>query len=311
MKSIIELVKNKLLPNTLSVTGFGIYGYNNGLTYDIYLPTETIEHYYFFTYENGILFDLLQNRIELSDIELCRYQTVRLIEANYKKFLQYSEINIQEHELLTYEDYQSPYETDADEMVKDGDIAYDEGNYTEAFRHYSNAMFVKPFDRIVYANRAYCFIKSQQYNDALDEVCRGGISNPISKQNIFTFTYEFIARIYEQAGDFVTALKYYSLIENNSGFTENIERARCFKNLGRYGEAINLFELKLNTDRSIHTLFEFGEILMSAGLNSKAKTILEEVSNFSVKNDVEWVAKMLEIEYKPLKDRARELLKSL
>lgn len=312
MERLKNIIETELLNITNSLHGFSIFGYNNKQIYDIYIPTKTIENFYFVTYIAGSFYDLYSNQISLSQIEQCKYLTKDIIDKNYSKILQYTEIFIEEHDMLSYTDYKSPIETGAEDFFELGNKAFEIGDYNQAFNNYNIAINLKPYDPSLYSKRANCFIKCRQYENAIADICRAGIANPISQQNIFIFTFEDIGDVYRLANDFDKAIKYFSVvIENNEQLWVFQKRAMCYSKIGQFNLAIQDLESFLKKDRKIEILFELGEIYLKARLNSKAKIILDEVINFSNNNQNEWVYQMVENKNRPIKDDAKRLMEQL
>lgn len=311
MEKLKSIIKNHILTKTESLNGFSIFKYDLS-TYDVYIPTKTIEAFYFVSYTNGAFFDIYHNLIQLSEINSCKYPTVKIIDKNHLRILQYSGIYIEEHDMLCYHEYTSPIETNAEEYLNLGYHAFEKGDYEEAYYYYCHAITLNPYDPSFYIRRASCYIESKQYESAIADICRAGISNPISKQNIFTFAYEDIGNIYQIANDYHNAIKYYTLIYNNTQYLWILrKRARCYSLLGIYDKAIQDWEPILNEDRTIENLIEFAEVCIKAGLINKAKIILNEVINFSSDNKKEWIVHLLESKNQPIKDKAKKLLNKI
>lgn len=310
MEQLKRIIKNEILPNTESLNGYSIF--KNDRTFDIYIPTKTIEDFYFVSFTNGNFFDINNNQIQLSEIHTCKYSTADIIEKNHPKILNYSEIFIQEHDRLNYGDYKSPKETNAEEYLNMGYKAFETENYEEAYNYYCRAINLKPYDPSYYAKRASCFIKSKQYENAITDICRAGISNPVSKQNIFTFTYEELGDIYRMANDYRNAIKFYTITFDNTQLWWLLhKRAICYSHLGIYDKSIRDFETILNKDRKIELLVDFAEVCLKGEFIDKAKIVLNEVINISSDNEEEWIMRMLESKNKPYKDKARRLLSNI
>jgi len=311
MEQLKSIIKNDILTNTESLNGFSIFKYDN-TTFDIYIPTKTIEAFYFISYINGNFFDIYQNQIQLSEINTCKYSSVKIIEKNYLRILHYSDIYIKEHDMLNCREYESPRETGAEEYLDIGYDAFENEDYERAYKYYCLAINLKPYDHSFYTKRASCFIKSKQYKSAIADICRSGISNPVSKQNIFNFTYQDIGHIYRIANDYQNAIKYYTLtFDNTHGWWLLQKRAICYSQLGLYDKAIQDFETILIKDRKIDILFEFAEVCLKGSFINKAKNILNEVINFSSDNKEEHIVKLLKFRNQPIKDKAKKLLREI
>lgn len=311
MEQIKDIIKKEILTTIDCLDGFSIFKYNHE-TYDIYIPTETIEAFYFVSYKGGNFFDLYSRPVSLSNFRVCQHPTQEIIEKNYSRVLSYSDIFIEEHDMLNYGEYKSPKETGAEEYLNMGFEAFEIGDYEEAYNNYTEAIDLKPYDHSLYTARAKCFVKSKQYNHAIADLCRAGISNPISKQNIFTFTFEDIGNVYRIANDFQNSIKFYTLVFNNTGQWWILQkRAACYSALGAFNLAAQDLESILQEERKIEILIELGETYIKGGIREKAKNVLNEVINFHTDSNEEWIVKMLESRQRPIKERAKKLLEQL
>jgi tetratricopeptide (TPR) repeat protein len=311
MEQLKKIIKNDILPNIECLNGFAIYKYNDS-TYDIYIPSLTIASYYFISYDNGFFYDLYSKPVSILNIDCCEFFTKQIIEENFERILKYSEIFIEEHEMLNYGEYQSPIDTDVGQYL---DLAYEAEemeDFYEAYNNYCEAIFLEPYNSILYAKRARCYLKFKQFDEAIDDLCRGGISNPISKQNIFSFTFEEIGNIYRIAYDIPNAIKYYTIAYENTNFNWLLQkRAACYSSAGIFILAIQDLEDFLARDRSIGVLYQLGETYAKLGSINEAKITLEEVISFSSANKEEWVSKMIENFNRPFKEKAAKLLSQL
>ena len=312
MEQLKNIIKNEILPSTDSLNGFSIFKYN-ATTFDIYIPTRTIEAFYFTTYCDGAFFDIHSNQIKLTEIETCRYTAVDLIDKNHPRVLNYSKIYIEEHEMLSYREYKSPKETGASEYLELGYSAYQNEDYEKAFNFYNQGILLKPYDHSLYSARANCFKQSKQYENAVADLCRAGISNPVSQQNIFVFTYEAIGNMYNKVGDFKNAIKHYTIVINNDdGWTALPSRAKCYSELNMHELAIKDIESILDEERKIQTLLMYAKACIKGDLTTKATDILNEVINYPRSNSNQnWINKMVEAENQPIKEEATKLLRDI
>lgn len=311
MIELQNFIKNKILPNTKGPKGFSIFHYNNNY-YDVYIPTNDFEKYYFFTYVDGTLFDLYINEMQISDILNSIYETVELIEENFAKVIHFTEIYIEEHDRLSYKDYKNPKETNAYKYIENGNQAFQEGDFQEAYNNYNQAVLLEPYESNHFRSRSTCFVKSKQFNGAIADVCRAAIANPVSNQNIFTFVFEDLAAIYRISNNFEKAVEIYSFIYKNNKQPWIIQkRAKCYTELEEFELAIQDYELLINDERKIEILIELAEVVLKSGNKNKAEKLLNEVINFSVKNDEAWIVEMVESRNKVYKDRAKKLIQQL
>lgn len=308
MDEIKKLIENLQKANTIDPIGYSIYGYDNNKNriYDIYLPTNGLDNFYFMTYANGILYDIHSNVIELSNYKNSLASTQEIIEANFRKLLTYIEFSINEHNRLNYSDYQNPTENEANDYLNLGFEAFEIEDYDEAFDNYSKAIYEKPYDPALYMARARVFDKRKQTALAIDDICRGGIANPISNQNIFTFAFESLGATYSENKNFEAAIKCYTIaIENNGGQPWNVQsRAKCFSQLGLHDKAINDLRKLISDKKSIFLYFDLGEALLKASLIKEAKDAFNNVVNFLPDTEDEMYRKMLDDINKPTKDKA-------
>jgi tetratricopeptide (TPR) repeat protein len=308
MDEIRLLLENLLKGNTSDPIGYSIYGYdfNGSRIYDVYLPTKALDNYYFMFYKNGILYDSNSTLIDLSNYKYSRIPTQKLVEMNFKKFIIYDEFCIAEHNRLNYRDYQNPTENDSNEYLNIAYEAFQSEDYDKAFDNYSRAIYEKPYDPSLYRARSSVFEKRKQISLAIDDICRGGIANPISNQNVFTYSFEGLATVYKNNGNFEAAVKCYTAaIENNGGQSWNIKgRAKCFSELGFHNKAVGDIKSLIADKKSIDLSFDLGEIYLKASLISEAKEAFKEVVNFIPDTDNEMYKKVLDDMNRPIKELA-------
>lgn len=315
MDKVKVLIESLQKGNTTDPIGYSIYGYDNNGTkvYDIYLPTKGLDNFYFMTYKNGILYDIASNIIEPSNYKSTLIPTQDLVEMNFKKFLNYNEFCIVEHDRLNYSNYQSPTEDKSNDYLNLGYDAFQSEDYDEAFDNYCKAIAEKPYDPSLYRARSSVFDKRKQISLAIDDICRGAIANPISNQNIYTFAFEDLAATYRENLNFEAAVKCYTIaIENNGSQPWNVQnRAKCFSQLGLHDKAIHDIKELIANKKSIDLYFDLGEIYLKASLIKEAKETFSDVVNFLPDTDNEMYRKMLDDMNKPTKDKARLHLQKL
>ena len=311
MNELRNIIKDIILEQTKGPKGYAIFGYGED-TYDVYLATETIENYYFFTFQKGKFYDLDFNPISVDLVQFLVFETTQLIAKLSRKFILYNKIYIEEHNLLNNVSYKKPIETDAFKYSEIGYEKFEESNFSEAYKNYSIASSLEPYNSEYYKILANCYVKTKQFENAILEVCKAAIANPISKQNIFIFIYEDLGAIYRIAKDFNNAVKFYSLNYDNT-LNKNVllERAKCYVELGEYSLAISDFDKLLLKKREIKVLIEYADILIKNNNKSIAKVILNEIINFSFVSEEEWISNMMESRNKPIKDRARKMLSTI
>jgi len=310
MEEVKILIDNLIKGNTTDPIGYSIYGYelNGSRNYDIYLPTKAMDYFYFMYYKSGHFYDIDLNLSDPNNYKRFRIPTQYLIERNFIKILIYDEFLIAEHDELSTSEYQDPTENNAEEYLNVGYEAVQNGDYDEAFRNYSKAINEKPYDPSLYRARANVFAKRNKSKNTIEDVCRGGIANPISNQNVFTFTYEGLAEIYRREQDFKTAIKYYTIAIYDGFQIWNIrERAKCYAEIGSFENAISDMKLFIEKDKTttIKSLFELGEIYLKASLNKEAQETFKEVVNFLPDYDDQEYRKRFELRNMPLKDKAK------
>jgi tetratricopeptide (TPR) repeat protein len=312
--NIIELqnlIKIEILPKMHSPKGFSILHYNS-LNSDVYFPTENIKKYHFFTFSNGVYFDLYSNELNISDIRNSIYDTSEIIGNKFQTVPFITDFYIEEHDRLNYGDYINPEGSDANDFIDMGDQSYQDGDLVGAMEKYNQAVMLEPHNCNHYLSRANCFVKMGKYNIAKDDVCRSLICNPISKQNVFLFSLEALSSVYRKSNDYERAIETYSLIyKNNENPNILKKRAECYREIGRYDKAIMDYESLLIEERKIEILIELAEVTLKTGEKIRAEMLLNEVIGFSVKNDEKWIVEMMENKNKVHKEKAKKLIQLL
>jgi len=318
IEEIKTIIKNDISPKIKSLNGFSIFRFEDGLLdkkFDIYIPTNTIDKFYFFRYINGNFFDINSNQIQLSEIENCKYSTAEIIKNNYLRVLQYVHVHIDEHDMLNSGEYLSPRETGSDKFLNMGSHAFENKDFEAAYDYYTQAINLAPYDARLYLRRASCSVASKQYENAIEDICRTGLSNPTSKQNIFTFTYEELGNVYQMAGGCSQATIYYSLAFDNTKHWWLLKKiALCHSQLGNYQIAIKRFEEISNlveTNSLDEYEIQFAETCIKGGFINKAKTILNKIINFSGSYDNVFKAELAESINQPIKEKAKILLRDI
>lgn len=312
IKIILEEIINK---NNEDPKGYSIFGYNldGDRVYDVYLPTRGNDFFYYMFYKNGIFFNHNLQKIDILDYKKNRILTKHLIERNFDKILIYDQLFVKDHDRLNYEGYQNPTKNEADLYIRAGYDAFENEEFEDALNNYSEAIYEKPYDASLYAARASIFNKQKKIKNAIIEICKSGISNPVSTSNIFDFTYAKLAEIYKDAQNFKEAIRYYTIVLNNSPVLYYLSsRAKCFVGLGLYDSAINDMKASLSKDEdNVMHLYELGEIYLKASLNSEAKVIFKKILNLSPKSDDMMFAKMIEMHLKGYKDKAEKHIQKI
>lgn len=312
IKLILEEIINK---NNEDPKGYSIFGYNldNNRVYDIYLPTRGNDFFYYMFYKNGIFFDYNLQIIDILNYKKSRILTKHLIERNFYKILTYNQFFIKDHDRLNYRDYQNPTKNDADLYISAGYDAYENEEFEDALDNYSEAINEKPYDADLYRARASIFNKQKDSKNAIIEICKSGISNPVSVSNIFDSTYYKLAETHRDTKNYKEAIHYYTIILNNSQasyFLSN--RAKCFVAIGLYDSAINDMKTLLSEKKdSIGDLYDLGEIYLTASLDSEAKDIFQQILKFSPKSDNIMLAEMIETHFKGYKDKAKKHIQKI
>ena len=197
--------------------------------------------------------------------------------------------------------------------ISAGYDAYENEEFDDALDNYSKAINEKPYDADLYRARASIFNKQKDSKKAIIEICKSGISNPVSISNIFDSTYYKLAETHSDTKNYKEAIHYYTIILNNSQasyFLSN--RAKCFVALGLYDSAINdMKELLLNKKDNIGDLYELGEIYLTASLYSEAKDIFQQILKFSPKSDDVMFAGAIEMHFKRYKDKAEKHIQKI
>lgn len=311
LKPLIE----SLQKGTTDPLGYSIYGYdNNGnKSYNIYLPTTGLDNFYFLTYRNGVFLDANSNIVEPLNYRSTFIPTQELVEMNFKKFLNYNEFYIVEHNRLNYSRYQSPTENEADEYLNLGYEAFRVEDYEKAFYNYCRAIAEKPYDPALYRARSSVYDKRKQIPLAIDDICRAAIANPISNQNVYTLAFEDLAATYRENLNYEAAVKCYTIaIENYRRQPWNVKnRAKCFSKLGLHDKAIDEIKQLIANEKSIGLYFDLGEIYLNASQIEEAKDTFTDVINFLPKANNEIHRKMLDEMNKPIRDKARLHLQKL
>ena len=257
MKEVASLIES-LQKGTTDPIGYSVFGYgdNGNKAYDIYLPTMTLANFYFLIYRNGLLYDANSNRVEPSNYRSTLIPTQDLVEMNFKKFLNYNECCIVEHELVGYANYILPARTDADEYVSLGWQASATGDYDKAFDNYCKAIAERPYDPNLYRIRSGYYVERKKISLAIDDTCRAAIANPISNQNVYTFVFGDLAVTYKANRNFEAAAKCYTIvIDNYRRESWNVrDRAICFSKLGLHDQAINDIKQLIAEEKSIELL---------------------------------------------------------
>jgi tetratricopeptide (TPR) repeat protein len=314
LTEITSQLDNLLAGNSTEPKGYSIFNSetNGILLSDIFLPTNGLDYFYYLSYRGGMFLDRSSNPITLQDYRETRLSTEYLIELNYKKFPSYQNILIKEHDKLPFSSYKSPSKNNATEYLNKGYNEAENGNFTEAIEYYSKAIFEKPYDASLYHARAGAIYSLKQISSAIDDICRAGISNPISNQNVFTYAYQELAAVFMENNNYEDAARIYSIIIDNEGEDAFAikNRAICYSKIGRHMEAINAIKSQLSNKKDIELYFALGEAYLNASLIQEAKIEFNNVINFTEGNN-EIYRNMYDDMNKPTKEKARIVLNKL
>lgn len=311
MEKLKNLIKNYVLPYIKGPKNFAIF-LNEHNEYDIYIQSNNIELCYFVNYVEDTFYDLDFKEISINEIQFSIYKIAEIIEDNYLKFLEYKEIFIEETNRINAEDYVIPKITDAEDYIDEGDKYYSREDFLNAFKNFNIAISLEPYVSNHYRRRASCYVDLHQFENAIFDCCRAVVANPINSQNVFTFFYKDIAELYHHQKDYVNAIKFYSVIYKH---TDNVymlqNRAKCYVELNNYSLAFKDYDLLFIDERRIEMLFDYAQALIKFNDKVKAKSILNEIINFSFPSKEKWVIEMMENHNKLIKEKAKKLLKKL
>ncbi len=305
-----DIVKTRILSQNSHLTGFSIFKYNNN-SFDVYIPTRTIKSFYFFTLENNELFTIDGNISTIGELDNLICHTQEILHRNFQKVIDYSDVYIQEHDNINLQSYSYPEDNRSREAMEQGLYDLDLGEYTNALSSFNDAINQEPYNSDYYIKRASLHMELNQYNRAIDDICRAIISNPNSKQQVLGY-YEDLGNVFVIMNDYKSALKYYTIsLNNNERPLVLNKRAECYIKIGEYDRAKIDIELSYEINRRIETLLLLGEIYLKMGNLEEAKTKLKQVLNFKSECEEDWAAELNESLNEPFKEKARIILNKL
>jgi len=314
MKKVEHLIENQILKFTKGNNAYSICKLK-GNVYDIYLSTKSIKEYYFFTLHDDVLYDIFKNPININDIGSLIYQTEKLISLKYNKILEYESFSIHETTELDQSAYKKPEglcsnDIDVDRLHNNAYMFFEKKNFEESINKINIALLCEPWNSDLYRLRALCYNETGNWNEGIKDICRSGICNPISNQNLYTFTYELLANFFKLKKDFVNSIRIYSLIINDYMDSKDLlqNRALCYIENGEHENALSdlfriLNEINKTTDNiiasankctfgkheAIDVLFKISEVYLIMNNYQKAKYFLNEVINFSWETHDDWI----------------------
>lgn len=314
--NLIKIIKQKIDLHLNAIgkndAGFSIFGIEESEAYDIYITTSNVRNFYFLHYDKNEFYNLFGDFAKVSELEKHIYNTETLINNKCFNILKYNIFFIKESEPMYTSIYNIDSSADINVILENAYQNIEFSNFSEALEKYDKIISMEPYKSEHYKARANCYMKLKMFDKSIEDICRNAIANPVSCQNIFTFTYEDLAGVYKIMGDYKNAIKYYSIILGNDPKWWVFQlRAECYKNIGKYDLAIFDIEKILEKERKIDLLLEYAKIQIQIGKTKNAFDTLYEIIEFKVKQNDEWIMKMAENRNRPVKEDAKNLLLSL
>jgi adenylate cyclase len=156
-----------------------------------------------------------------------------------------------------------------------------EWRFEEAEKHYQNALTINPY----YLNALYRYtdflIDLGRFPEALNLLNKIMITDPLSLPN-----YKRIGRLFYKMGRLENAVRYVNeaLEINSTDYIALVILGAALTELGKYKEALSVFQKSLNLQYNIDTLSMIGYVNAREGKKDEAFQVIEQIKSQSKNN---------------------------